>query len=249
MEEKPQLNNQQVEGLKRLLDVFNPNTLTKEEFVKNFKEVVAFIKRLEKKTNADVMSLKDSLTMMSENAHMGLKGEFEAFKSQILSQVKDLLTSTTARIDAKIAEVDKRIALLKDGKDADEEKIVNDVLSKIVLPEPKVVPQEIPAELTDKIDRLGKQLEATSRTANEANTRVMHGAVGFRGVADFSFGGDGSTTTFTLPKSPALKGKALFIFRDGRAMVRTTDYTLADRVVTTTFTAQSSEIIDGFLFY
>ena len=90
--------------------------------------------------------------------------------------------------------------------------------------------------------------EAVKKQANRS-IPVNHGPVGFRGAVGFSFGGDGSTTTFTLPKEPALKGRALFIYRDGRAMIRTTDYTLAGRVVTTTFTAESSEIIDGFLFY
>lgn len=91
--------------------------------------------------------------------------------------------------------------------------------------------------------------EQIRQKAESALTRQTFSPPGFRGGVSFSFGGDGSTTSFRLPKSPAIKGKAIFAYYMGRWMVPTTDFTIVGQNLVTTFTPESSTQIDGLIFY
>src|SRR3990167_206241 len=111
-------------------------------------------------------------------------------------------------------------------------------------------------ELLDGDERLDKSAvkgledyEQIKRNAQQAISRPLFSPAGFRGGVSFSFGGDGSTTSFTLPKAPALKGKAIFAYYMGRWMVPTTDFTVNGTSLSTTFTPESSTQIEGILFY
>lgn len=73
-------------------------------------------------------------------------------------------------------------------------------------------------------------------------------------AASFSFSGDGSTTSFYLPTEPSGKGWFIFAHYEGQWLQKDVHYTVAGKLFntlggTSTFTAQSGTVIEGFVIY
>lgn len=68
-----------------------------------------------------------------------------------------------------------------------------------------------------------------------------------RRYVKFSFSGDGATTAFTLAREPAGKGLALWAYYMGQWLQPGTHFNIAGRTFTTTFTAEGSTTIEGFM--
>lgn len=159
----------QQEKLKKLQDLFKMATdsLTREEFVSAFKEVVAFVKKIESKNEAFLQDLK----LLQQRVITELKSEnettFAKIKNRILEQISEvflrnkmnekmaLMLSKHAQMlsemevqkkemDKKMVLLDKKMSEVHSGKDADEEIIVGKVRSQIVVPTIEEIEQDLP---------------------------------------------------------------------------------------------------------
>lgn len=114
-------------------------------------------------------------------------------------------------------------------------------------------PEEIrnSLELLQGEERLDKSaikgLEDYEEVKKQANRLIS--PAGFRGAVSFSLTCDGSTTSFTLPKSPGLKGKAIFAHYNGAWLVPTTHFTVNGTNFSTTFIGAENSTIDGIMMW
>ena len=92
--------------------------------------------------------------------------------------------------------------------------------------------------LTDELKRLGGII---------ASTRTIIGGGKQLRITEFSFDGDGSTTTFGISKEPAAKGRAIWVYYQGQHIQRVSQWTLAGKTLTTLFTPDVGTVLDGFL--
>lgn len=152
------MDNNNVEQLKKLAKIFNTDkVITTDEVQEVLKGVLTIMASFKKENQA--------LTEETKGIVNGLLNrtldEHEKIVSQITSEHKELKSKVKKDIDKTIKEVKKiagEIMAMKPkdgepGKDADEEKIVEDVLSKIKLPEYKetIIEGE---DIVDKINEL-----------------------------------------------------------------------------------------------
>jgi len=138
------LEDNQIEGVQRLLSLLNPNTLTKEDFTKNFKKVIDHVGEMKKKNVDDFKGISKALTDSFKEAKNTSNSDFKSLKDSINTLSKKSLTELNNTFTKKIEELDKGISSIKNGKDADEEKIVGKVVELIKIPTIEELKNDLP---------------------------------------------------------------------------------------------------------
>lgn len=139
--------------LEKFLSTFEKKNLTEDDFLGAFEKVVAYIKSTQDTTATNLEKVFARLNEMGQK----IEADNSAFQSTGKKMVGDTIAQLRITIDNKLAtleaRVNSKIADVKDGKDADEEAIVQTVLSQI--PPPKEVLLDTPDEVVGKINKSG----------------------------------------------------------------------------------------------
>ena len=208
-------NEKNLKKLERLLSLMDEDSLTKEDFVKAFENVVQFVLKIQKQNEAEVEAMKLlNGKMMQKLEGMNVESMRE-MKEKITDMCEPMMTRMQKEHERMMGTMDKKMSEMRDGKDADEEKIVQNVLNQIKLPEQKKVILDGPKEIRDKLeslkgeDRLDKEairgLEDEIKGLKAAIAAVPRGRGGMRKVPivraiNLSDQVDGIVTTFNLPR-------------------------------------------------
>lgn len=139
--------------LEKFLSTFEKKNLTEDDFLGAFEKVVAYIKSTQDTTATNLEKVFARLNEMGQK----IEADNSAFQSTGKKMVGDTIAQLRITIDNKLAtleaRVNSKIADVKDGKDADEEAIIQTVLSQI--PPPKEVLLDTPDEVVGKINKSG----------------------------------------------------------------------------------------------
>lgn len=155
-----------IERLKKLAKVFdNANVITSEDIQEILSGVLSIMNSFKKDNqtlNNETKVLVEALFNKVLEEHSKFKKSIEQETSQAKQEMFEKMKSTLKEIKT----LSEEIKLIKpaDGKDADEEKIVQDVLSQIKIPEQKEVVLDTPEQLADKLESLqgDKRLDASA---------------------------------------------------------------------------------------
>lgn len=202
----------QAQKLKDILNLLS-DSLTKKDFLDAFKAVTEYVKKVDTRTASEVAQIKDMLTSTMERLKELHKEEVGSLESSMSKKMESDMNKMLLEHEAMMAECDKKMAEMKDGEDgmdADEEKIVADVLAK--LPPPKELAPETPESVRDKLETLegderldkkyikGLQEEIDKlRKEIRSNTPISGGTGHMVKAYDLSSQLNGVTTTFNLP--------------------------------------------------
>jgi len=136
--------------LQKLLAVFDNDTITREEFVKAFEQVVSFVLKIQDKTDKSVTALENKYADTVKSLQQANDDDVKAIRKDI----KDKFAGILSDISEQSRKIEKKLQSVKDGKDADEAKIVADVLAQIKLPEQKDIILDGPDEIRNKLELL-----------------------------------------------------------------------------------------------
>lgn len=136
------MDNQNLENLKKIAKVFQPeNIITSTEIdqvLKGIMEILASYKQgtdaINEETKQVVNSLLEQTIKYNKETISEFKSEAEKAHAERLKDLQGLLADIKQTLD----DAETMLSQIKDGKDADEEKIVEDVVSRIKL-EPTIV--------------------------------------------------------------------------------------------------------------
>jgi len=232
--------------IKKLLALMDEDSMTNEEFLKAFQQVVDFVKRIDarnlKESEARLKELKD----LSDKLELKNNDDFANIKDKLKKLIDNQLSTLEKLYKLKIDELDIRISQIKDGKDgkdgldADDKKIIKKVLKKI--------PKEKTAEdIRDMLEYLGdeerleisaingltKKLEKLESKIGKSSTRVLAGPSANAVLSeDLTSQCNGVAKSFTVPrhrKVIALLGTQFpIVYRP------TTDFTTSNMTLTLT---------------
>ena len=262
-------NLQKIKKLQELLKMID-ESLTRKEFTDAFQKVMDFILQIKAGNEGAITVMKEAHERMMSKMENDNTSSRAELKKQIMNYCEKEMAGIMKSNEKKMSEMDERIdekmETIKSGKDADEEKIVQDVLAQIKLPEQKEIILDGPKEIRSKLeslkgeDRIDK--EAIRGLAEEINgiKNIIAGMGRIRGMGRaktpitrwiyLTDQVDGVTTTFTLPPDVvAVHGLMSTQFPQ---VWNTTDFSLAGRVLTTNFTMQSGQTLIAIcdvLFY
>ena len=138
-----------IDSFRGLLD----DHLGKKEFVGAFEEVLKLVSDLKKSNDQEWTLIHSALQMLEKKLADTSAGELDTFKGE----ANTLIQSHISAIEDKLKTVDEKLAVVKDGmpgKDADELKIVQDVLAQIQLPEQKETLLDTPEDIRNKLEVL-----------------------------------------------------------------------------------------------
>ena len=123
-----------LQNLQTLLSALRKDHLGREEFLKEFERVLAFVKQL-KNTNKQVISgAYERVNLLALRLKENNEQDIEKAKREMAGLIEDYLSKVETATNQKMREVDIKIKELKngiDGKDADEQAIADKVLREV----------------------------------------------------------------------------------------------------------------------
>lgn len=129
------------------------DVVTKDDFVKAFQHILKWANDTKRKNETEFLLIHQSLNVLADK----LKEDTASDTASMRQDVKDAVAAQIKAIDAKLTAVDAKLATVIDGepgKDADEAKIVADVIAQIKLPDLKEVILDTPEQLAAKLDSI-----------------------------------------------------------------------------------------------
>lgn len=175
-----------LERVKELAQILD-DSLSREEFFDLFKKVLDFVRALEPKMLGKVdlkvaneqkkllADFKKELGKISEEAKNQDKKAFKKLESAVNSLTNYLVSES----NRKMKQVDEKLSMIRDGKDADEDMIVSRVLKMVPTPQfDESRLQSIKNELIDEV-RKNKRVQTPARSKIE-----MLGDVKLTNLAD-----------------------------------------------------------------
>lgn len=244
-----ELDKQTMEKMRRIASIFDPNTLTTEQFKSNFKKVLDFTVKFKKHILSEFSSIKQSISELSSKLENDNTTSISSLKDEIRKIVSKALKEQEGGMNFMKDKV-SRLTNGKDGKDANIKKIVKKVLKQIKLPEQKEMLLDTPDTIANKLETLSGEgklkieavLDLEKRLKELEERPIGRGGVMGGGVGKLAFEakfvdwtllgtGDGTTTEFTLPVTPN-PTTSLQLKVGGGELFVTEDWTLSGRVVT-----------------
>lgn len=246
-----------IQKLKEIMAIANEG-LTREEFVKSFEAVLKIILDLEKnlierndKKTADTLielnSLRESFKGFIEKAKRDSESTFGGLRRSAIERVDNAFVKSDVnrRLTKALEAVDivlEKAKELKDGKDADEELII-ERLKKLIPDES--TPEEIRDALEtlegaerlkiEAIHNLREELDRLEKIINTKNTGGVGGGIigrDFFKQVDISSQLDGVTKTFNVPAMWTVLSVVTSSFP--HALRPTIDYTFTSTTITFT---------------
>lgn len=229
------MDEKRIQKLAKIFELSNDG-LSRREFLDAFAKIVK-----------DLTRWKEQIMSSIDYKEQDERKKLNALKEEFNQTVKKTEQKLDILIQNTLDNIDKKLSSLKNGKDADEDKIIKSVLDKIRLPEDgkpadedKIVDTvlgkiEIPQTDEARFKALEDRIEEYGRN------KLRFGGGGFSKIAmdghiiDWTtFGtGDGTTTDFTLPTNPN-PASSLEIMVGGGQLFLTDDYTVSGLTVSFT---------------
>ena len=136
-----------LQNLQTLLSALRKDHLGREEFLKEFERVLAFVKQL-KNTNKQVISgAYERVNLLALRLKENNEQDIEKAKREMAGLIEDYLSKVETATNQKMREVDEKVKELKngiDGKDADEQAIADKVLREVQSPIIEKIEKNLP---------------------------------------------------------------------------------------------------------
>lgn len=161
--------------LAKLAARLDSETLTKEDFVRSFTLVVKQIQDLRTSNETEWGLIHSGLQLLEARLTKANATDI----TQIQKEAKTLIQSQISAIDTKLRTVDAKLATVQNGKDADEQAIIDSVMAQIIVPETKEQIVDTPEDIRNKLELLKEEerLDASAiknlPEAIKATTRII----------------------------------------------------------------------------
>lgn len=146
-----------IKHLQKLAEVFDTDKIiTSDEIEQVLKGILVIMNSFKKDNqtlNKETTTIVENLLTKVVSEHEKLKDDVSQITSSSENKISSKLESTLEEVKGIVKQINA-IERPKDGKDADEEKIIESVLSQIKLPEQKETILDTPEEIADKLESL-----------------------------------------------------------------------------------------------
>lgn len=144
--------------LKRLLSLMDEDTLTKEDFVTYFEQVIEFVKKMREFTESEVESIKESLERVNIELKSTNSEQVSLIKENVVNTLNLELSKFNSKTFEKWQKIQDKLDSIRDGVDADEDRVVELATRQAVtnvmsqLPPPAELKLETADETVEKIN-------------------------------------------------------------------------------------------------
>lgn len=230
-------------SLSQLRHAIEGKYVTREDFVKLAGQLMSFVTESVKAHKLEMAEVRkevsDALKMLQAKAdtmHSDTHDELVSMMETCINKINLEMEASQSVIDAKLAELKDG----EDGRDADEDRIVSEVLKNVPPHDTKDIEKKI-EDLQDIIEELRDELSKKGRATGggTAALPVSHWPL----HEEFTM--NGLDTTVTLSQGVGAAGNAIFGLRyQGQVQVQGTDYSVNGNLITfLTFTPEADTVI------
>lgn len=240
-----------------MLSLMNSKSITSEEFLKSFKNVITFVtkttKAIDKKNEMAVENLND----LFNNLETKLTSSTKTDVSGAIKEVRTMVDKALRDQQAGMNLINDKLSKIRNGLDADENKIVEKVLK--LIPEQKETILDTAEMLRNKLEKLVGDQRIDWKSIRGLDEEMSKRNVGKTfiggGVSKISMDRfildpyipsgtiNGSNTDFVLLKTPNPTA-SLKVWLGGALQSLTDDYTISGKTITlTSKTPQTNEIL------
>lgn len=238
--------------LEEIITFFDKTHLSTDDFIKSFSVVVEIIQDIKKANEREFELIHQNFSLMSDKMKNDTNSDITEKKKEMMDYCHTEIDKMYQEHEKMTAMMDKKMQEVKDGKDADEEKITADVVSKIKIPTIEEVEKDLPKlgepirdslELLQEGEKLSIQaIQDLSKIIEELKKDVSSGSKAsliskrIRFIDDETPTGaiNGTNTVFTISKAP--EAGSLKVYRGGQRQRVSQDYTLSEGNKKITFT-------------
>ena len=230
--------------LERLLTLVD-ESLTREEFTKAFEEILNVVVKTQTKNKEEI----EEMWKVYENMCVSMKEksatDLEALKKKVTDYCTKEMGGMMKEHEEAMSAIEDKLTTVRDGKDADEEQIVKDVLAQIPPPLPEVTPEQV----RDKLETLkdDERLDKSAIKGLQEEIKELKEMISKVGSARVAMGGPNANAVQSYDLSSQLNGVAksfqvprhrvaiMLVGTQAPLIYRpTTDYTTANVTLTLT---------------
>lgn len=222
--------------------------LTKDDFIKSFEQVINLVLKVQKDQSEAITKL--------ETTYGALMDKMRGDNSMSLSEMKTMMGKHFTEYTQKHTDIiSQKIAGVKDGKDADEEKIIEKIFTQLKQRLPEIINN--PEKLRDKLELLkegeklsvqsvqglSKILEELKKDITTTGSRVGASLISkrIRFIDDETPTNSGDNINFTISKAP--EDNSFKLYRGGARQRITEDYTLSGKNLALIVAKSANEIL------
>lgn len=226
----------------------NPENFTKSEFIAAFENVVNLVKRIESQNIKDFEDLRRSMAALSEKVANDAMDNVDNLRKVITDFVSSSMDQMMKEHHDKMMAMDEKMDSIQDGKDADEELIVERVKNDLKIPTIEELKNDLPKmgmQIRDAlellqgperlnvsaIDGLTELLDEIKKYKGKQTGGINYGAMMMHEVDGETPVDSGDHLTFTISKIPS-PASSLKVFRNGYRQKIGVDYTFSGRNIT-----------------
>lgn len=242
-----------MQKLNKLLSLMDEDTLTKEDFLAQFENVLKMVKKIEEQNIQAIYMMKGTIDKLSEQVKVETKDKTEMSKQEMMDYCTKEMERMMKTHEDKMKAIDAKLEEVKDGEpgqDADEESIIERVKESLLEPVTNKVGESLPALATSVRDALEllqgderldvEAIKGLKEMIDEIKAKPLGGGGGFSKIAmesklidDETPSGtiNGSNTVFTIAHAPN-PINSLKVYLNGQRLRITEDYTLSGKTIT-----------------
>ena len=252
------INEKNLKKLNRLLQAMDEDSLTRSEFTEAFKKVLDFAKQIKSKNLEEFKTINDTVKKITSQLKSDNDFNKDDLKVAINSEVKKLLQS----FDVKSTEIDNRMAEVRDGKDADEKKILKKAIKETAKELKSSIPklrdfvdgvtatfvrdllENLRGEERLDIDAIKGLRKALEKKETSLGSKSVVASLPIRFVDDETPSGtvNGTNKDFDTNLSPS-PATSLKVYVNGQRMRITEDYTLSGKTISFVIAPPTGSII------
>ena len=204
--------------LNKLFSLMDEDSLTKEDFLKSFQNVVNLVLRVEKSLTAKHSKNIDDINKLFDSLEKKLADSTDSKVSKTIKELKDVYSKALKEQDAGMSFMRDKLKEYAKQKAKDDEKLKNELLAQI--PEIKETIMDTPEAMRDKLESLRKdeRIDISAIRGIEDEIKKMRDEKAGTGM--YLFGGN---RPLQIQQSGAVKDKATrFLNFTGATISRST---------------------------
>jgi len=235
-----------LQNLNIILSAMKKDHLGTADFTKYFNKVIELVKKIDARNIKEFSRLTQTITSLSKKLEKDGSETNDKLQRQITAELESLLRRFSAKskeLDNKIKEADKKLSGVRDGKDANEDYIIDTIREQLKMEIPKLddflnsIPEKEDITLLEKLKELEEKIEKLGLT--QVRGAVVRSPA--PRVENMTGTKNGTNKDFTVAHKPE------FITFDGQILYVNNGFTLAwsSGVITVTFdnAPQSDSVI------
>ena len=262
----PQDKNEILKNMNIFFSAMKDDHLGKSDFTTQFKRLVAFVKQVRDSMDKRFNSLESKINGKSDELKTNTNNDVSSLRTEVNRLVAQKIASMNASHKTIVSDIDFKMANVRDGKDADEKRVIKKTLKGLLkeIPSIKKIIKGIKKEkIRDALESLKgeERLDIDSidglreALSKQGASHVNHGGIPFGGVTQHYVDDEELTGTkngvnkaFTINHTPS-PATTLKVYRAGaRQQLNPSgttdgDYSYSSKTITFNIAPVSGEIL------